>query len=68
MRHATTTRKARATVETTVPRVVYPWHLIKYLEQRRREQRERVADVGNDLNPRLVELVTRLKGQVKHSN
>ncbi len=68
MRHATTTRKARATVETTVQHVVYPWHLIKYLEQRRREQRERVADVGNDLNPRLVELFTHLKGQVKHSN
>ncbi|MBA3846497.1 MAG: hypothetical protein H0X45_07625 [Planctomycetes bacterium] len=48
--------------------VHYPWHLISCLEQRRREQRQRVEQTGNDLNPRLVELFARIKGQINHSN
>ncbi|HYE06957.1 MAG TPA: hypothetical protein VEL07_15680 [Planctomycetota bacterium] len=67
MRHAKA-EQPRASAEASAVQVHYPWHLISCLEQRRREQRQRVEQTGNDLNPRLVELFARIRGQINHSN
>ncbi len=67
MRHAKAVQSP-ASVKDSAVHVHYPWHLISCLEQRRREQRQRVEQTGNDLNPRLVELFARIKGQINHSN